>query len=296
MKILVLGSSAGGGFPQWNCNCFNCHGMCEQKIHAISRTQSSIAVSMDEKNWLLINASPDIRQQILQNPQLQAQDSIRATGIKAILLIDSQIDHTSGLLFLRESSQPLSIYATKNVQRDLTRGFPILELLQHYCKTDWHEIMMDAGEFSIPELPNLYFQAYPVPGKAPPYSPNRNNPSIGDNIALMIRDGLTNKKCFYAPGLGGINDELRSVMEKADLLLVDGTFWTEDEMQTQGINNHMAAEMGHLPQSGERGMIELLDIFPNKRKILIHINNTNPILRQDSKERAILTSHDIHVS
>ncbi len=296
MQILVLGSSAGGGFPQWNCHCLNCSGILEQRIDAHARTQSSIAVSMDGENWLLINASPDIRQQILQNPQLQSNTAIRSSAIQSILLIDSQIDHTSGLLFLRESSKPLPIYSTSNVQKDLTTGFPILELLKHYCGSTWHEVICDGRAMTIPELPNLILKAYPVPGKAPPYSPNRHNPAIGDNIALLLEDAISHKRCFYAPGLGGINDELRAVMKSADLLLIDGTFWTEDEMVTHGINTHLAAQMGHLPQSGEHGSISLLDTFEDKRKILIHINNTNPILRADSPERAILSQHGITVA
>jgi pyrroloquinoline quinone biosynthesis protein B len=294
MKIHVLGSGAGGGFPQWNCNCENCAGFRAGKLRARARTQSSIAVSGDGENWVLINASPDIRQQLADAPHMQPNRGLRDTAISAVLLIDSQIDHTTGLLTLREGKR-LPIYCTSNVEADLTSGFPLFSMLSHYCGVDWQQIQPEGQSFTIPEAPGLEFAALPIASAAPPYSPHRQDPHPGDTIALRITDPASGKKLFYAPGLGAHDADTRAWMAESDLLLVDGTFWTEDEMITRGVGTKPAASMGHLPQSGENGMIELLRPMP-ARKVLIHINNTNPILDEDSAERKILADEGIEVA
>lgn len=295
LKILVLGSAAGGGYPQWNCNCETCRGHREQKINASARTQSSIAVSSDGTSWLLINASPDVGQQLRACPQLQPGRSLRDTGITAIMLMDSQIDHTTGLLSLREHHQRLPVYCTQMVQRDLTSGFPVFNMLEHYCGVDWHEINPDESTFTVPGINDLEFSPLVIDSKAPPYSPHRHDPHPGDNIAVTIRDTVSGQSVFYSPGLGGLQDSTRAAMQKADCLLVDGTTWTNDEMQTRGVGTKLASEMGHLAQSGEGGMMDELADYTS-RKILIHINNTNPILDADSAQRRQLTDQGIEVA
>jgi len=295
LNILVLGSAAGGGYPQWNCNCATCAGLRNNSIRAQSRTQSSIAISSNKTDWLLINASPDISQQLRNSPALQPARSLRDTGIKAVMLMDSQIDHTTGLLSLREHSERLPLYCSRMVYNDLTTGFPVLNMLEHYCGVDWQEIPLDQSWISIPGIDGLAIQPLVIDSKAPPYSPHRNDPHPGDNIAITIRDTETGKTVFYSPGLGGLQPSTREMMRSADCLLVDGTTWTNDEMQTRGVGQKLASEMGHLAQSGEGGMIdELRDL--TCRKILIHINNTNPILDEDSSQRAELTEHGIEVA
>jgi pyrroloquinoline quinone biosynthesis protein B len=296
LKIRILGTSAGGGFPQWNCNCFNCKGVRNGSIHAFPRTQSSIAVSENSRDWVLINASPDILSQIRATPELQPARAVRDSGICAVLLMDAQIDHVTGLLMLRERTTPLPIYATQQVFNDLSTGLPITQVLSHYCGVDWTKIMADERPFIIAPLEQTIFSAIALMSKAPPYSPHRHDPHPGDNIGLQIHDRISGKTVFYAPGLGSINPQVEAAMQGADVLLVDGTFWTEDEMITSGLSKKTAAEMGHLPQSGPGGMIELLARMPARRKILIHINNSNPILREDSRERALLTEHGIEVA
>ena len=296
MKIRILGSAAGGGFPQWNCNCANCHGVRNGSIRAQARTQSSIAVSENGSDWVLINASPDILAQIRAFPGLQPARAVRDSGICAVLLMDAQIDHVTGLLMLRERSSPLPIHATRQVLDDLGSGLPLLNVLEHYCGTERHPILPDAGGFRIAPLHHTDFRAITLESKAPPYSPHRNDPHPGDNIGLAIVDTASGRSLFYAPGLGAISPVVEAAMRRADVILVDGTFWSEDEMITLGLSKKPATEMGHLPQSGPGGMIEILDGFPTARKILIHINNSNPILREDSRERAILSSHGIEVA
>ena len=297
MRLRVLGSSAGGGFPQWNCNCPNCDGLRRGSIAALPRTQSSVAISANDSDWLLVNASPEVLQQIRETPGLQPARQIRDSGIAAVLLIDAQIDHCTGLLMLRERSAPLPLYATPEVLDDIGSGFPLTRLLGHYCGLQTRPIALDGQPLDLPFLEPLQVHAVPIASQPPPYSPFRGQARAGDNIALMIRNPLSGRSLFYAPGLGRIDAATRELMEQADLLLVDGTFWTEDEMIRLGLSAKPAAEMGHLPQSGPGGMIELLDSLPaGKQKWLIHINNTPPILREDSPERALLAAHGIQVA
>ena len=298
MKIQILGSAAGGGFPQWNCNCHNCSGVRAGTLNAKQRTQSSITVSADGENWILFNTSPDIRQQLASFPPLQPARQIRDTGISAIVLMDSQIDHTTGLLMLREGC-PHQIWCTEMVEGDLSSGFPVFNVLKHWNGgNNIHRIPVGESDnsFVIPQVSDLKLTAVPLLSSAPPYSPHRGNPHPGDNIGVQVEDLRTGKKLFYAPGLGQIEPHLRPLMENADVLLIDGTLWREDEMIVSGVGTKLGAEMGHLPQSGEGGMIEYLDTLEKPRKVLIHINNTNPILDEDSAERAELTAHGIEVS
>ena len=296
MKIHVLGSAAGGGFPQWNCNCRNCDDWRKGATRAEARTQSSIAVSIDGENWLLVNASPDIRSQILATPALQPARAVRDSGIAAVLLMDSQIDHVTGLIMLRESNTPLSVYCTDRVREDLETGFPIFKILSHYSGVTPNRIDLQAQSFEPAEVPGLRIHSVPLLSKAPPYSPHRADPQPGDNIGVLFEEIATGKTAFYAPGLGIIEDHLTPYMERADVLLVDGTCWREDEMAREVGGEKTAAEMGHRVQSGPGGMIEVLEGFPNARRILIHINNTNPILNPDSDERRILDEAGLEVS
>lgn len=264
-------------------------------INATSRTQSSIAVSTDNRRWVLFNTSPDIRAQLEAFPAILPRQGKRDTGIAAIIYMDSQIDHTTGLLMLREGC-PHQIYCTDRVYEDLTTGFPIFRILDSW-NGGIHRHRIDFDEpFTIDIIDGLRFIPVPLTSKAPPYSPHRNNPAPGDNIGVIIEDIRNNKRVFYAPGLGMVEEHLLALMREADCLLVDGTFWREDEMTVAGVGNKPASAMGHLPQCGPGGMIEVLDQIQKPRKILIHINNTNPILDEDSPERAELTARNIEVA
>lgn len=296
MKIRVLGSAAGGGFPQWNCNCHNCDGLRRGTVRAQARTQSSIAASGDDENWVLFNASPDVLQQIRSFPALQPARTLRDTAIRAIVLIDAQIDHTTGLLMLREHRSPHPLWCTAEVREDLSAGNPLFGVLGHYCGIDWHRVPLQ-GRFAIDGAPGIAFEALPLTSNAPPYSPHRDQPRPGDNIGLTLVDAKSGRKVFYAPGLGEMEEHVWTAMQAADCVLVDGTLWTDDEMIRLGASQKTSRAMGHLPQSGPGGMIEWLDrLPPTTRKVLIHINNTNPILDEESRERAELAAHAIEVA
>ncbi|HAT2868764.1 TPA: pyrroloquinoline quinone biosynthesis protein PqqB [Serratia marcescens] len=295
MQIKVLGSAAGGGFPQWNCNCDNCRGVRSHSINATRRTQSSIAVSDDGKNWVLCNVSPDICHQLLVSPELNNPDVLRGTGIGAIVLTDSQIDHCAGLLNLREGC-PHHVWCTPEVHDDLSTGFPLFPMLSHWNGGLIHHPVTPGEPFRTAVCPNVRFTAIPLLSNAPPYSPYRDRPLPGHNVALFIEDTARGAGLLYAPGLGEPDEALMPWLRRADCLLIDGTLWRDNELANAGVGRNTGKDMGHLALAEEHGLAALLSALPAKRKILIHINNTNPILNEDSAERQSLTAAGIEVS
>lgn len=298
MKLIILGAAAGGGFPQWNCNCRNCAGVRSGSVLANPRTQSSICVAADDStDWALLNASPDILQQIKATPELTPNRALRDTGIGGILLVDGQIDHATGLFMLREQKTPMPLWCADPVYEDLTTGNPVLNVLSHYCGVDRRAVPLDGSSFAMPKVPGIEFSVLPLSSKAAPYSPHREASVDGDNIGVTITDQQSGTKLFYAPGLGAHTPEVFARMAEADCVMVDGTFWTDDEMIVAGLSTKTARDIGHLPQSGAGGMMDWLDELPKHvRKILIHINNTNPILDEASPQRAELTRRGIEVA
>ena len=299
MQILVLGSGAGGGFPQWNCHCKNCKGLRQNSINASARTQSSIAVSSNGTDWVLINASPDLRQQINQTPQLWPADpeQQRGTSIRSIVLTDSQIDHTTGLLTLREGL-PLPVYCTDVVYEDLTGAFPLFTMLKH-----WHGGLQRHGidteydsAFTPEGADGLRFHPVVLASNAPPYSSYRDNIVPGNNIGLHIEDTRSGKSVFYAPGCVQANPLVESMLDKADCVLFDGTLWLDDEMIKNGFSSRLGTQMGHMPVNGEDGAVALLNRFNIERKVLIHINNTNPVLDEDSPAHQYLEDNHIELA
>lgn len=297
MKIRVLGSAAGGGFPQWNCNCPNCAGIRAGTLQGTARTQSSIAVTGNEdSDSVLVNASPDILTQLQRTPELQPNRSLRDSAITAIVLVDGQVDHTTGLYMLREAVRPWPIWCTDSTYADLTRGNPVFGVLAHFCGVDRRRIELDR-DFIIATVVGIRWRALPVASKPAPYSPNRESPVAGDNLALIMTDEASGRSLVYAPGLAAIDAELWAAMQAAACVMVDGTFWTDDEMIRLGVSRKRARDIGHLPQSGAGGMLEWLGrLPPETRKILIHINNTNPVLDESSAEYQELRERDIELA
>jgi pyrroloquinoline quinone biosynthesis protein B len=308
MRITVLGAAAGGGFPQWNCNCANCTGVRAGSPRFKARTQSSIFIRPDDGiDGVLFNASPDVLEQIRSNPVLQPARGLRDTAIAGVVLMDGQIDHATGLFMLRERSRPapqaggfeaarLPLWCTDPVEEDLRQGNPVLRVLDHYCGVERQRIALDGTPFEVPGVAGLSFRALPLSSKAAPYSPHRERPVAGDNIGITVTDRASNRSLFYAPGLGDVTPPVFDAMSNADCVMVDGTFWRDDEMPRLGLSQKTARDIGHLAQSGAGGMIEWLSLLPPRtRRLLIHINNTNPILDEDSAERAALARERIEV-
>ena len=297
MRITILGAAAGGGFPQWNCNCANCAGLRAGTLRAKPRTQSSIFIRPDDsEDGVLFNASPDILEQIRANPTLQPARALRDTAIAGVVLMDGQIDHATGLFMLRERGSPLPLWCTDPVFEDLSLGNPVLRVLGHFCGVQRSRIALDGSAFEVPGVAGLQFRALPLQSKAAPYSPHREQPVAGDNIGISVTDSRSGKTLFYAPGLGAIEPAVFDAMASADCVMVDGTFWTDDEMVGLGISVKTARSIGHLPQSGPGGMVEWLGKLPARtRRMLIHVNNTNPILDEDSTQRAALMREQIEV-
>jgi pyrroloquinoline quinone biosynthesis protein B len=298
MLIHILGSAAGGGFPQWNCNCRNCAGVRAGTLRATARTQSSICVRGDDAaDWALVNASPDILAQIRATPALQPARATRDSGIAGVVLMDGQVDHCTGLYMLRERGTPLPLWCADPVYEDLTRGNPILRVLEHYCGVERRRIPLDGSEFALEGVPGVRFSALPLASKAAPYSPHREDPVPGDNIGLTVIDAASGRRAFYAPGLGERNSDVDAAMRAADCVLVDGTFWTDHEMIALGFSRKTGRSIGHLPVGDAGGMLEWLESLPSAtRKVLIHINNTNPLLDGDSPERALLNRRGVELA
>ena len=226
---------------------------------------------------------------------MQPNRALRDSALAAIILSDAQVDHTTGLYMLRESTHPWQVWCTDSAYADLTRGNPVLPVLKHFCGIERARIDLDEP-FTVPALADVEWRALPVASKPAPYSPNRDSPVPGDNIALVLKDA-SGRSAVYAPGLGAVDERLWQAMQAAACVLVDGTFWTDDEMVRAGVSAKRAREIGHLPQSGAQGMLEWLERLPaGTRKILIHINNTNPILNEDSAEFHELGRRGIEVA
>ncbi len=271
--------------------------MRARTLKASPRTQSSIAVSVDGRDWALCNASPDIHAQLAAQFPLASDAAVRSNSIKDIVLVDGQLDHAIGMCLLRENREPLRVWTTDVVAQDLSAGLPLLPVLGHYCGVERNSVVLDQSEFQLPSLPGIAVTALPVEGKPAPYSPRRDRPARGDNIALLFRDRARGASLFYAPGLAEVTDEVLQAMRASSVVLVDGTFWSDEEMIAAGVSHKRAREIGHLPQSGRGGMIEQLARLPaDTRRILIHINNTNPILDESGAERAALTAAGIEVA
>jgi pyrroloquinoline quinone biosynthesis protein B len=290
VRVRILGSAAGGGFPQWNCHCETCEA-ARAGVRALPRTQSSLAIRGAEGPWFLVNASPDARQQLegITSPQA---DGVRAPPIAGVLLTDAEIDHTAGLLLLRESQAPVRVFGDEGVERALRRGYPVLAILERYCGAEWETL--EPGRARPLDGSSLEVEPFEAGGDAPRYL-------SGSDVELeasgfVFRDRASAGVVTYAPGLARLDDSVLARFAASDLVLVDGTFWRDDELVRLGISARSARDMGHLPLSGPGGTLEALARLRRPRKVLVHINNTNPILFEDSPERQAVRGAGVEVA
>jgi pyrroloquinoline quinone biosynthesis protein B len=290
IHAVVLGAAAGGGFPQWNSNATACRRARAGDPATLARSQASLAVSADGVSWYLLNASPDLRQQISATPCLHPREGLRSTPIAGVLLTGGEVDTVTGLLSLRER-QPLRLVATDAVH-DLLDANPIFEALsrqvvprQRVPLRQWFPLLGAQGEQT-----GLTAMLFPVPGKVPLYM----EPASGGALALEEEDGSTvgvaleggDRRMFYVPGCAAMTQELEELLRGSELVFFDGTLWRDDEMILAGLGPKTGQRMGHMSISGASGTMAAFARLGVERKILIHMNNSNPVLLDGSPERA----------
>ncbi len=275
IKVVVLGAAAGGGVPQWNCNCANCRA-ARTTDPDMASTQASLAVSADGEKFVLINASPDLRQQIGATPALHPRGpSLRHSPIEAVVLTNGEVDAVAGLLSLREGT-PFTVFAHRRVL-DVLAENPIFDVLRPGV-VDRREIAMDQPF----EAAGLTIESFAVPGKAALYREDSVANETGDTIGLRITTADGGGPVYVLTACAEIGDDLRAMLEGAPLVFFDGTLWTDDEMVRLGLSQKTGGRMGHLSMTETMPALDGLGIG---RKVFLHINNSNPALRRGSAER-----------
>jgi len=292
LRVVVLGAAAGGGVPQWNCGCAVC--VAARTDHPELRsTQASIAISADGDHWFLINASPDLRQQLIATPQLHPKDDgrLRHSPICGVILTNGEIDAVAGLLSMREGS-PFTIYAHERVLAIL-KSNSIFNVLSEKNVRRQPISVDQAFEPSLPDGSSSGIEVLPfeVPGKSAWYLEGKSHPAgadgAGDTLGLRIKDQASGKCLYFLAACAGVADDLKSRLVGAPLVFFDGTVWRDDELIAAGLGSKTGQAMGHIAMSGERGAIEGLASLGIDRKIFLHINNSNPVLLRASPERGI---------
>jgi pyrroloquinoline quinone biosynthesis protein B len=290
LRVVVLGAAAGGGVPQWNCGCRVCQ-MARTERPELQSTQASIAVSADGDHWFLINASPDLRQQLIATPQLHpAKGQLRHSPVAGVILTNGEIDAVAGLLSMREG-WPFTIYAHSRVLSILNSNSIFNVLSEKNVRRQPIEVN-EAFEPGLPDGSPSGIEVLPfaVPGKGAWYLEGKAHPAgetgDGDTLGLRIEDKATGKHFCFLAACASVDDDLRSRLKGASAIFFDGTVWRDDELIAAGLGNKTGQGMGHIAMSGTRGAIESLAGLDVGRKMFLHINNSNPVLLHDSAERA----------
>lgn len=286
MIVRILGSAAGGGFPQWNCNCGNCAAIRAGDPHLRPRRQTAVAVSADGARWVLLDASPDLREQIAATLLLQPSpgDAHRSSPIKAVVVTGFEIDQIGGLLNLREGHQ-FRLHATPFVLKSLQAN-PIFGALAQ-CAVSRHAIEPGRA-FEPVEGAGIEIVPIAVPGKIPGHHAGRRERLGDETVGLVIRDLRSGRRVAFMPSCASLTHDLISEIDGVDVLLFDGTLFTDHELVEQGLSEKTGAAMGHISMSGPEGAIEGLRHVIIRLRIFIHLNNSNPVLRDDSPERAFV--------
>ena len=297
MLVKILGSAAGGGFPQWNCACSNCSAVRAGTFRGRTRSQTQVAVSNDGENWFLLGASPDLRAQIEATaalyPQLNSRNSVRHSPIQGVVLQSADLDHVLGLLLLREL-QPLNVYATASVSRILREQNSMFGMLNRVPnQITWHTIVPGA-EFDLmaaDQPSGLRCEALGLSSRYPAYAKDATGVSAAPEAVMGVVVSASGKSVAFFPAVAQWDSALLERLRSVDMVLADGTFWSDDELiRVQG-NGQRAREMGHLPVGGSGGMLDCLHDVKHSRKVFVHINNTNPMLEEGSPEhRAVLAA------
>lgn len=289
MRIKILGSAAGGGFPQWNCNCRHCESLRAGTFRGTSRSQTQVAVSHDDRAWYLLNTSPDLRTQIEATPALHPRNAGRDSSIQGVLLTSGDVDQIAGLLSLREL-QPFRIYCTPSIRRILQEDNSMFAMLNRVPKqVSWTEISSD-GSFSLLTVAGndsgICCTVFSLGSRYPAYVSSERTATLMPEEALLglIVASSSGRRLAYMPAVPAVDESLLQRLDAADLLLFDGTFWSDDELiRVQG-SGSTAREMGHIPVSGAEGSLRKLAGLRHPRKVFVHVNNTNPMLNESGPE------------
>jgi pyrroloquinoline quinone biosynthesis protein B len=290
LRVVILGAAAGGGVPQWNCGCPVC--LTARTDPELESTQASIAISADGDHWFLINASPDLRQQLIATPQLHPRTGrLRHSPISGVILTNGEIDAVAGLLSMREG-WPFTIYAHPKVLAIL-KANSIFNVLN---ENNVPRQPIEVDKAFEPTLPDgtpsgIEILPFAVPGKSAWYLEGKAHPGgddgAGDTLGLRLRDKATGRHCYFLAACAAVTDDLRSRLAGAPLIFFDGTVWRDDELIAAGLGNKTGQGMGHIAMSGKTGAIEALAGLDIDRKVFLHINNSNPALLRTSPERRI---------
>jgi pyrroloquinoline quinone biosynthesis protein B len=298
LRVVVLGAAAGGGVPQWNCGCPVCQA-ARTKNPELQSTQASLAVSTDGDHWFLINASPDLRQQLIATPQLHpAAGKLRHSPIAGVILTNGEIDAITGLLSMREGS-PFTIYAHAKVLATLKSNSVFNVLSDKNVKRQAIEVDL-AFEPKLPDgsPSGIEILAFEVTGKGAWYlegERREGKAAAGDTLGLRICDKATGKVFYFIAACAEVTDDLKSRLKGASLVFFDGTVWRDDELIAAGLSTKTGRSMGHISMSGETGAMAALENLGIERKIFLHINNSNPALLHDSEERKAVMRAGWHI-
>lgn len=293
MDLILLGTAAGGGFPQWNCWCPPCRIARSDPTLAHPRSQSSAALSADGKRWFLLNASPDVRDQ-LGRLNGTAPSGVRHVPVEGVIATDAELDHTMGVALLREARQ-LQLYLTGAVRAVLEEDSRLLPVTQAFATVQVTELPLEAPiplRYRDGSDSGLEVTAFPVAGDPPRFA-RREIP--GHTVGLLLRDGRSGGTAAFIPGCGELDDPLLARLGGVDLVLLDGTFWRDDELISLGISDRHAREMGHVPVSGDSGSLKRLSTLKRPKRVYTHINNSNPMLVEASPERQAVEAAGIVV-
>jgi pyrroloquinoline quinone biosynthesis protein B len=293
MRLRLLGTAAGGGLPQWNCRCANCVAARRNLIAPLA--QCSLAFSPDGQGWYLVNATPDVTQQLARWEELHPQSGIRSTPIRGVILTDGELDHTLGLLHLREASR-WTLYATPRVARMLEDDLRLVPALRRYAEIRVHELPLDTPLYLDDASSRVEVRLVETGRHLPRYLGGTAGASDGAVVGLILKDLSSGKRAVHAPCVGELSETLREPLRDADVIFFDGTFWSDDELRRLGIGADTATEMGHVPVSGREGSALWLSKLSAHTKLYVHLNNTNLLLDPASEQRAWIRTLGLEVA